>query len=88
VSASIRVTCGNANPVHGTGTAIPCWTSPFHRLGAVRAGFHGGHFQSQIMADHLQDELRPPNVIGVNNGPFTSLAVPKNPGWRTPATQL
>ncbi|MCK7503279.1 MAG: hypothetical protein MZV70_03660 [Desulfobacterales bacterium] len=37
-------------------------------------------FQSHVMADHLQEELRPPNVIGVDNGPFASLAVPEEPG--------
>jgi glycosyltransferase involved in cell wall biosynthesis len=31
------------------------------------------------MADHLQDLLRPPALIGINNGPFTSLAVPQTP---------
>jgi glycogen synthase len=31
-------------------------------------------FQSQVMADHLQDVLRP-RILGVNNGPFVDLAV-------------
>ena len=34
-------------------------------------------FQSHVMADHLQDELSPPGLIGVDNGPFTSLSVPE-----------
>jgi glycogen synthase len=34
-------------------------------------------FQKHIMADHLQDEFAPPRLIGVNNGPFTSLSVPE-----------
>jgi glycogen synthase len=37
-------------------------------------------FQSHVMADHLQEELRPPKVVGVDNGPFMSLAVPEQPG--------
>jgi glycogen synthase len=36
-------------------------------------------FQSHIMADHLQEELRPPNVIGIDNGPFAAPAVPEEP---------
>lgn len=35
--------------------------------------------QAHIMADHLQAEFQPPRLIGVNNGPFTSLAVPERP---------
>lgn len=31
-------------------------------------------FQSKVMADHLQDVLRP-RLLGVNNGPFVDLAV-------------
>jgi glycogen synthase len=38
-------------------------------------------FQSRIMANHLQDELHPPNIIGIDNGPFTALAVPEKPEW-------
>jgi glycogen synthase len=36
-------------------------------------------FQSHIMADHLQEELRPPRLVGVNNGPFASLSIPEKP---------
>lgn len=34
-------------------------------------------FQVCVMADHLQHELRFPNLIGVNNGLFAQLAVPE-----------
>jgi glycogen synthase len=33
-------------------------------------------FQIHVMADHLQHVLRPPNLVGVNNGLFAQLAVP------------
>jgi glycogen synthase len=33
-------------------------------------------FQRHIMADQLQAILAPPNLIGINNGPFAALAVP------------
>ncbi len=36
-------------------------------------------FQAHIMADHLQDEFKPPHLVGVNNGPFTTLSVPEQP---------
>jgi glycogen synthase len=34
-------------------------------------------FQVRVMADHLQRELPLPNLVGVNNGLFVSLAVPE-----------
>jgi glycogen synthase len=35
-------------------------------------------FQRHIMADQLQAILAPPNLIGINNGPFAALAVPED----------
>jgi glycogen synthase len=35
-------------------------------------------FQRHIMADQLQTILAPPNLIGINNGPFAALAVPED----------
>jgi glycogen synthase len=34
-------------------------------------------FQSNVMANHLQDVFTPPQVVGVDNGPFTPLSVPE-----------
>jgi glycogen synthase len=36
-------------------------------------------FQAKVMADHLQQLLKGPNLVGINNGPFTALAVPEKP---------
>jgi len=72
-----------ATPTRSTvlGRAIPLLDKPLFTVSEQFArDFTEDIFQSQVMADHLQDELRPPNVIGVNNGPFTSLAVPEKPG--------
>jgi len=35
-------------------------------------------FQRHVMADQLQAILAPPNLIGINNGPFAALAVPED----------
>ncbi len=34
-------------------------------------------FQREVMANQLQHALRPPNLLGVNNGPFASRAIPE-----------
>jgi glycogen synthase len=34
-------------------------------------------FQREVMANQLQHALRPPNIVGVNNGPFANLAIPE-----------
>ncbi len=36
-------------------------------------------FQSTVMAPHLQEYLTSSNLVGVNNGFFTSLAIPEQP---------
>jgi glycogen synthase len=63
------------------GRAIPLLNKPLFTVSEQFArDLTEDVFQVRVMADHLQDELRPPNVIGFNNGPFTSLAVPETPG--------
>ena len=72
-----------ASPTRSTvlGRAIPLLDKPLFTVSEQFArDFTEDIFQARVMADHLQDELRPPHVIGVNNGPFTSLAVPEKPG--------
>jgi glycogen synthase len=33
-------------------------------------------FQREVMANQLQHALQPPHILGINNGPFASLAIP------------
>jgi hypothetical protein len=72
-----------AAPTRSTvlGRAIPLLDKPLFTVSEQFArDFTEDIFQARVMADHLQDELRAPAVAGVNNGPFTSLAVPEKPG--------
>ncbi|MFI5455250.1 MAG: glycogen/starch synthase [Isosphaerales bacterium] len=62
------------------GRAMPLLNKPFFTVSEQFArDFTEDIFQSGVMADHLQDILQSPNLVGVNNGPFTSLAVPEKP---------
>jgi len=62
------------------GRAIPLVNKPLFTVSEQFANdFTEDIFQSRVMADHLQDLLKPPNLIGVNNGTFTSLALPEKP---------
>jgi glycogen synthase len=62
------------------GRAIPLLNKPLFTVSEQFArDFTEDIFQAHVLADHLQDELRPPHVVGANNGPFTSLAVPEAP---------
>ena len=69
-----------ANRVTMLGRAIPLLDPPLFTVSEQFArDLTEDVLQAHIMADHLQEDLRPPNVIGVNNGPFASLAVPEDP---------
>jgi len=62
------------------GRAIPLLDKPLFTVSEQFArDFTEDPLQSLLMADHLQDMLRPPDLIGINNGPFTALAVPESP---------
>ena len=62
------------------GRAMPLLNRPFFTVSEQFArDFTEDDFQSKVMADHLQDLLKPPNLVGINNGTFTSLAVPEKP---------
>lgn len=62
------------------GRAIPLLDKPLFTVSEQFArDLTEDPLQSRLMADHLQDVLRPPELIGINNGPFTSLAVPQTP---------
>lgn len=62
------------------GRAIPLLDKPLFTVSEQFArDFTEDPLQSLLMADHLQDLLRPPDLIGINNGPFTALAVPESP---------
>jgi glycogen synthase len=62
------------------GRAIPLVHKPLFTVSEQFArDFTEDVFQARVMADHLQDLLRPPHVVGVNHGPFASLAVPLDP---------
>jgi glycogen synthase len=62
------------------GRAIPLINKPFFTVSEQFAkDLTEDVFQSDVMADHLQDLLKTPNLVGINNGPFTSLAVPEEP---------
>jgi glycogen synthase len=63
------------------GRAIPLLDQPIFTVsGQFAEDLTADVFQSQIMADHLQEEFRPPKLIGVDNGLFAALAVPETPG--------
>ena len=62
------------------GRAMPLIEKPFFTVSEQFArDLTEDTLQTQVMFDHLQDDSRPPNLVGVNNGPFTSLAVPETP---------
>jgi glycogen synthase len=62
------------------GRAIPLLSKPIFTVSEQFAlDLTEDVLQSHIMADHLQEEFRPPNVIGIDNGPFTAMAVPEDP---------
>jgi glycosyltransferase involved in cell wall biosynthesis len=62
------------------GRAIPLLDKPLLTVSEQFArDFTEDPLQSLLMADHLQDMLRPPDLVGINNGPFTALAVRESP---------
>ncbi len=67
-----------ANRATMLGRAIPLLERPLFTVSKQFArDLTEDLFQSRIMADHLQGELTPPRLIGVDNGPFTALSVPE-----------
>jgi glycogen synthase len=67
-----------ANRATMLGRAIPLVEKPLFTVSEQFAhDLTEDLFQSHVMADHLQDELSPPRLVGVDNGPFTSLSVPE-----------
>lgn len=60
------------------GRAIPLLARPIFTVSEQFArDFVNDKFQSDVMANHLQDDLRFPSLVGVNNGLFTSLQIPE-----------
>lgn len=60
------------------GRAIPLLARPIFTVSEQFAhDFVNDKFQSDVMANHLQDDLRSPDLIGVNNGLFTPLQIPE-----------
>jgi glycogen synthase len=67
-----------ANRATMLGRAIPLLERPLFTVSKQFArDLTEDLFQSHVMADHLQDELTPARLVGVDNGPFTSLSVPE-----------
>ena len=62
------------------GRAIPLLEKPIFTVSEQFArDFTEDVFQCKVMAGHLQEDLRPPRLVGVNNGLFTALAIPEKP---------
>jgi glycogen synthase len=62
------------------GRAIPLIQQPIFTVSEqFSRDFTGELLQSDIMANHLQVELGTSKVVGINNGPFSSLSVPERP---------
>jgi glycogen synthase len=62
------------------GRAIPLIQKPIFTVSEQFArDFTEDALQSSVLANHLQDELHISNILGINNGPFASLAIPERP---------